>query len=260
VTEPTEADRERAKELWRELGKPEAAWATPEQLLTFLRQCPDAIGLRYAARLISNGQAAVRCFDQLNVAVAKQAKIGGNGKAGKGSAHERNPVNWDVAAVRDSLLVELALWGDDILAIRRHPQAADIVSGIGRAVKDAFRAIDRMQERQYLGQCLFEEGGLTCHAEIWARPGAHQVTCTQCGITHEVGERRAWLLQQARDMLFTVKDASLMIGEVGRIQVTEASIRGYLHRKRIAYRPGGNLIRLGDLLAVVLDESERKTA
>jgi hypothetical protein len=64
----------------------------------------------------------------------------------------------------------------------------------------------------------------------------------------------------AADMLFTVKDAATMMGEVGGIKVTEASIRGYLHRKRIAYRPGGTMIRLGDLLAVVVDEGERKSA
>lgn len=205
--------------------------------------------------------AVPQLIDQLQVTISKQAKVATGGKAGKGSAHERSPINWGIVAVRDSLLVELALWGDDINAIRRHPQAAEIVSGIGRAIKDAYRAIDRMSERQYLGTCMYEENGLTCHAEIWARPGAHQVTCSQCGITHEVGERRVWLLRQAEDMLVTVREASRYVGEVGGIRVTEASIRGYLHRrKRLAYRPGTNLIRLGDLLAVVLDDSERKAS
>jgi hypothetical protein len=204
--------------------------------------------------------AVPQLVEQLDVAVAKQAKVASGGKAGKGSAHERSPLNWNAVAVRDALIHQAGIWGDDIAEIRRSPWAGRAVSGIGRAVKDAYRAIDRMQERQYLGICYYEEDGLTCHAEIWARPGAHQVTCTQCGITHEVTERRVWLLEQARDMLFTVKEASVLVGEVAGIAVTEASIRGYVHRKRLAYRPGGTRIRLGDLLTVVVDDSERRTA
>jgi hypothetical protein len=195
---------------------------------------------------------------QLDLAISKQAKIAG-GKAGKGSAHERSPINFGAMAARDALLVEYALWGGDINAIRRHPQAAEIASGIGKVVKDAYRAIDRAADRQYLGQCLHEEDGAVCHAELWARPGAHQLTCSQCETVHDVLERRAWLLQEAADMLCSVREASRYVGEVGKIKVTEASIRGYIHRGRIAYH-SGKMIRLGDLLAVVLDESERKSA
>jgi transposase len=87
------------------------------------------------------------------------------------------------------------------------------------------------------------------------------VQCKVCGSEHEVGERRAWLLERARDMIVTVREASQYLGEVGGIKVSQASIRGYLHRGKLAYRPGvENGIRLGDLLSVVLDESERKSA
>jgi hypothetical protein len=196
---------------------------------------------------------------QLDVAISKQAKVATGGKAGKGSAHERSPVNWDAVAVRDALLTEFALWAGDINDIRRHPQVSEIVVGIGRAVKDAYRTIDRMQDRQYLGQCMAEDDGAVCHAELWARPGAHQLTCSQCGTVHEVGARRAWLLEQAAGLLCTVKEASRYVGEVGGIRVTEASIRGYIHRGRIVYH-SGKMLRLGDLLAVVLDESERRSA
>lgn len=222
---------------------------------------PDGILCHEDSAALETMLAAVpQLVEQLNVAVSKQAKLNSGGKAGKGSVHEQNPINFGVMAARDALLVELAVWGDDIPAIRRHVDAGKAVSRIGRAIKDAYRAIDRMQERQYLGVCYYEEDGATCHAEVWARPGAHQVTCTQCGITHEVGERRAWLLEQAADVICTVREASRYVGEIGHVTVTEASIRGYLHRKRIAYRPGGTRIRLGDLLTVVLDDSERRSA
>jgi len=204
--------------------------------------------------------AVPQLIDQLNVAVSKQARVATGGKAGKGSAHEKSPINWGVVAVRDSLLVELALWGDDITAIRRHPKAAEIVTGIGHVVRAAYRAIDRMQEREYLGQCMYEEDGLTCHAEVWARAGAHQATCTQCEVTHNVAERRAWLLLRAADMIVTPREASQYVGEVGGIKVGHQRIRNYLDRKRIAVRPshdGVKRLRLGDLLDVLRDDTAR---
>jgi Fe2+ or Zn2+ uptake regulation protein len=205
--------------------------------------------------------AAPALLDQLEVAISKQAKVGGGaGKAGKGSAHERSPINWGAVDVRDALRIQVLLLADmPIDAVRRHPQAAGILSGVGKCVKNAYRAIDRMQDRQYLGQCMFEEDGATCHAELWARPGAHQVVCTQCEITHDVQDRRGWLLKQAQDLIVTPREASRYIGEIGHIKVTEASIRGYIHRKRLAYRPpvDAKMIRLGDLLALVMDESDK---
>ena len=215
--------------------------------------------------------AAPALIEQLDVAASKQVKIGDGGSRARtqdkeddgndaGLAHTRSPVNWGAVAVRDALLVELALWGDDINEIRRHPKAAEIVAGIGMVVKNAYQAIDRMRERQYLGVCMYEEDGAICHAEVWAGPGAREVTCTQCEVTHPVAERRAWLMKKAKDVLATVKEASSYMGEVGHIHVTEASIRGYIHRKRISYRPNSNLIRIGDLLAVVMDESEKRSA
>lgn len=224
----------------------------PEGLLCW--QCSEAVLTMWAA--------VPELVDQLQVAIAKQAKIGGGGKAGKGSAHERLPINLGALAVRDALMVEVRLWAGSIDEVRRHPKAAEIVRDLGRVVKDAYRTIDRMQDRQYLGTCFYEEDGATCHAEVWARPGAHQVTCTQCGITHEVGERRAWLLKQAEDMLVTSREASSFIGELGGIPVTQASIRGFIHRGRLAYRAPADAkrFRLGDLLEVLVGGADRRSA
>ena len=204
--------------------------------------------------------AAPELLDELEVAISKQAKVGGGGKAGKGTIHERSPINFGALAVRDALLVELALWGDDINAIRRHPQAGDIASGLGKAVKNAYHAIDRAQDRKYLGKCMNKLGGLHCPEELWVRPGSKEIRCRSCGYEHNVANRRLDMMEMAADMLVTVKEASSYLGEVGQIKVTEASIRGYLHRRRLAYRPGTTTIRLGDLLTVVMDDSERKSA
>lgn len=210
----------------------------------------------------------------LDIAESRQARIGG-GKAGKGSAHERWPYNPGAAEAADRLRNVLTTWArifdseatgdparillDHIDDIRSHPAVAVLVGDVGDAVKRARWSIDRPSERQYLGVCLYEEGGATCHAEIWAPMDADEITCTQCEITHDVAERRAWLLKRAENMICTVREAASYLGEVGRIRVTEARIRGYLQRGRIAYRTG-TMIRLGDLLTVVLDESEKRSA
>jgi hypothetical protein len=225
---------------------------------------------------------------ELDITLSKQARIGVAGAPGL--ARERTPINVGAMQAADNLGNVLATWlidvaGEDwpfgpragsasfsrdllshVPQIRRHPAVAELVDEITDAIHQARRAVDRPADRVYLGQCLMEtpddEGRqVTCLNELYARPQAREVQCKVCGVEHEVGERRAWLLQRAQDIILSVKDASLMIGEIGGIKVSQASIRGYLHRGKLAYRPGvTNGIRLGDLLTVVLDESERKGA
>ncbi len=203
--------------------------------------------------------------------------------------HTRSPVNWGASTVASDLQNTLTTWArdvgdrDDIWAancnsstaaswvllgnidhIRRHPAVAELFDEVTDAITQARRAVDRPADREYLSQCMVEtpddEGRMvTCLAELYARKGASSVTCKVCGITHDVTERRVAMLERARDMLFTVREAARMMGDVGGIRVTEASIRGYVHRGRIGYHTG-TLIRLGDLLAVVVDEGERRTA
>jgi hypothetical protein len=206
--------------------------------------------------------AAPQLVDQLEVAISKQAKIGGGGKAGKGSVHERSPINFGALAVRDALLVELALWGDDINVIRKHPKAGEIASGIGKVVKQAYQAIDRMADRKYLGKCNHKLDGLYCQEELWVRPKAKEVRCRSCSYEHNVANRRLDMIEMAREMVVTVKDASTYMGDVGGIRVTEDRIRGYLRRKRIIYRPlgEGQGILLGDLWDLVLDDNEKRSA
>ena len=218
--------------------------------------------------------------DELAVTISKQARIGQAGKPGP--ARERSPVNWGASAVADNLGNVLTTWAHEIVSnpcgrwmhqpaqdgahillgninlVRRHPAVAELVDEIADALSQARKVIDRPADRQYLGQCMaptpdVQGRDITCLADVWARQHAHAATCSACGITHDVAERRAWLLLQASDMLVTAKEASRYIGEVGHIRVTEASIRGLIHRERIAYRPGTKTLRLGDLLDVLTD-------
>lgn len=212
---------------------------------------------------------------QLDVAISKQARVATvSGVPFRSRAdeddgneanlkHTRSPINWGVVAARDSLVVEAAFVGQDVDWVRRHPQAGEMLGSFGRAVKNAYQAIDRARDRQYLGACLAEEDGLICHAELWIKPGSHQHRCTQCETVHEVGKRRAELLEKAEDLIVTPREASQYVGEVGGITIGHQRIRNYLDRGRISKRPSidGKLrFRLGDLLVVILDESERKSA
>lgn len=221
----------------------------------------------------------------LDVSLSKQARIGSSGTAGL--ARERSPINVGAMQAGDNLANVLTTWARDILGgrttgslvshpavagsyvllshipeIRRHPAVNELANQIHDAISQARRAVDRPADRIYLGQCYYEDEGVTCYEELYASSGASSVTCKVCTMTHPVAERRAWLLKRAEDMLFTAAEASQMMGEVGHITITQASIRGYLHRGRIAYRAPveAKRFRLGDLLAVVVDEGERKTA
>lgn len=224
---------------------------------------------------------------ELDVSLSKMARIGTPSKGGL--ARERMPYNQGASIAAGALENTLTTWVRDLTTdqwrpgighnastaaaahmlmlipeIRRHPAVDELVDQVADAVRQARHAVDRPADRQFVGPCLAEtpddeDRQVTCLEDLYARHGASEVTCKVCGTEHPVAERRAWLLEQARDRLFTVQEAAQMMGDVGRIRVTEASIRGYLHRQRIAYHTG-KMIRLGDLLAVVLDDSERKSA
>lgn len=225
----------------------------------------------------------------LDVSMSKQARIGAGGSGGL--ARERSPMNVGAMEAGDNLANVLTTWARDVrpytvlgneamkpayvasrilLAnvdlVRRHPAVNELVDEIHDAVAQARRVVDRPADRIYLGQCYVEtegpDGMVTCYAELWASPGASEVRCKVCGMTHPVTERRVWLMEKAADMLVSAKDASSYLGEVGGINVTQASIRGYVHRGKLAYRApvDAKRFRLGDLLTVLVDESERKGA
>jgi hypothetical protein len=210
---------------------------------------------------------------ELDVTLSRQARIGVPGKGGL--AREKNPVHLGAMRAADNLSNVLTIWARAITAnpvatmvhashllllhvpeIRRHPDVDKLMHEILDAINQAKRAVDRPADRVYLGQCLtaFEDNAddQMCMAEIWARVEAKTTTCRLCGIEHDVLERRRWLLSKAADMLVTSRDASRYLGDVGGINVTEASIRGLLHRGKLGYRTGTSF-RLGDLLEVLTE-------
>lgn len=58
----TGEEREDAQRLWGEIGKPEAAQPTPEQLLAFMQMCDEPVGLDLAARMLQSADHAHNCW------------------------------------------------------------------------------------------------------------------------------------------------------------------------------------------------------
>ena len=223
---------------------------------------------------------------ELGVTMSKQARMGTPGKGGL--ARERSPLHLGALEASDTLGNVLSTWARDVAPLyaqglsvqlaalgpahvssvvllnnvdlmRRHASAAELLDEITDAIDQARRAVDRPADRAYLGQCytelLGEDGDLvTCYAEIWARPDASETTCKVCGVTHGVAERRAWLVEQARPMVVTAREASRYLSDVGAIEVNEKTIRSWVTRGKLLVRPGlsdQRQFELGELMRLI---------
>lgn len=199
-------------------------------------------------------------------------------------ASTRNPVHWGASIAAGTLENVLTTWVRDLTdddwrpglgvppsaaaaghmlmlvrEIRRHPAVDELVDQITDAIAQARRAVDRPADRTFVGPCNTMTEGVKCIEDLYARRGASEVRCKVCSAEHDVAARREWLLDQAEDRLVTVREAARYLGEVGGQAVTEDRIRGHLRRgQRLAFRPGTNTFRLGDLLDILRDDSQRR--
>ena len=97
-------------------------------------------------------------------------------------------------------------------------------------------------------------------AELYARPGADAVTCRECGITHNVADRRDHLMAQAKPLIVNVKQASQYLGWFGDVVVNQKTIGTWCTREQLpVYLGVGRRIRIGDLLDLIADKAEKKT-
>ena len=215
--------------------------------------------------------------DNLEVAMAKQARIGGGGsakpkprpKTAEGEdgnhklAHERLPINLGAAAALADLELYLGTWAMDVTdeawwltpgertavsaadallehipEIRRHGAVAELVEELGKVIGKARRVIDRPVDMRYVGPCLAPVGGGQCGNDLYVGPGSETVRCTECGTTHEVANRPAELLEASQDYIVTVRQASQYIGYFGGAVVSQKTIRAWIDRGLLATRPG----------------------
>lgn len=147
--------------------------------------------------------------------------------------------------------------------VSRHPDGPVCVDELTAALRQARAAVDRPAERQYAGPCTattVDDDGLAadCTGELYARPGATEVACPECGAVYPLAQRRAWLLEQAEDRLLPAAELARAVDGLG-VVVTSSTVRSWVRRGRLVARgrtvtAGGRAAatyRVGDVLDLV---------
>lgn len=159
------------------------------------------------------------------------------------SAEKPSPVNWGASEARTHLRGILVAWvrfcdeeqvrnreasqelpADNLVAMSRwllwrvdglglHDIATEAIEEITSAVAHCQRVIDRPADRLYMGECG------ECSAQMWAKAGRDEVTCSRCGVKWPVAGRREALedeaLDQLMDRFFTASEAALVLCAYG---------------------------------------------
>jgi hypothetical protein len=137
--------------------------------------------------------------------------------------------------------------------LRHHPDGQRAHNEIINAVRAARATIDSPAEKLYAGPC---DG---CSNDLYGRPGAAIVECTECDKVYDIQARRRYLLRSAEDQLASATEIARAITRLGQPVSTE-KIRGYANRGRLlahGQRRIGNrtipLYRLGHVLDIITD-------
>jgi len=213
--------------------------------------------------------------DQLDATISRQTRTATGVGVTSRPSERPLPVDLTAAEIRADLVNVLTTWARDVAdrtgttaanvaamptaaafllahesTLRTHPAAAELHDEITDAIHRAWRAVDRPAERRFVGPC--DE----CGADMYARPHAAEHTCRDCGARYDADERRAWLLEQARDRIETASTIARALPGLLGTNVTPAMIRGYVHRGRLLPRPpdpsGRARFRVGDVIDLVM--------
>ncbi|QAY70008.1 hypothetical protein [Xylanimonas protaetiae] len=170
--------------------------------------------------------------------------------------------------------------------MRAQPDGGDLIGELLDAITHMKHAIDVPASTRYAGPCtadveyveehqerpLAQIGNVTtlttrpCTGELYARPGATQVDCPDCGATYQVADRRAWLLDQIADRLLPARDMAQAVHGLIGVDVTattlDNNIRGWKHTGRLTARgltrDGRPTYRIGDVIALVINSAKRR--
>lgn len=138
---------------------------------------------------------------------------------------------------------------DGLSLIEEGPHAVvDVVGAVDRAR----RVIDRAPDKLYAGRCGHETEGAECPEDLYAHQGARDIRCRTCGTTWDVSERRAWLLQEAEEVLAPAIEIARAVSWLGQAPLTPARVRQWASRGRLEVRghnrEGQPLYRVGDAI------------
>lgn len=149
------------------------------------------------------------------------------------------------------------------------PVAFDELSG---AIGRVRGSIDRRAERVYAGPCgaidYWPDGhpilcSARCDGDVYGRLNAKNATCTKCGATHDVADRREWLLAAVEDQLAHIALLSKALSNLGR-PVADPTIRSWVSRGRLAAHgedpQGRALYRVGDVIELLAQEAARQAS
>ena len=168
------------------------------------------------------------------------------------------PTSWDPA--------DLGPWlAGHVGWMRAQAAGPEAMAELDAAVRQARRVTDRPVDRQYAGPCTqeIELDGVQreCGTDLYARPDRDAIKCPTCGTEVPVAERRAWLLDQAEDILLPANELARAIDGLG-IPVTANTVKSWVRRKQLvaygATPAGAATYRVGDVLALVREAARRR--
>lgn len=147
--------------------------------------------------------------------------------------------------------------------IRSHEAGGQIANDMHREARQAAAAVDRPAERMYAGPCDVEDAdGIPCPGELYAEDGQPSIVCRECGITHDVLERRGVLLKAAEDVLARASMIAIAVTSLGE-PVTPQRIYNWRDRGRLMPKgrdvakdgetEGEYVYRVGDVLDLLAE-------
>lgn len=135
--------------------------------------------------------------------------------------------------------------------LRHRQEAGEAYDELGDACRLIVRVVDRPAERWYAGVC----GAEGCDLDLYPVAGASTIRC-RCGVAHDLDERKAWLLEQAEDVLAGASWCAYTLTRLG-LTVKAETIRKWAERARLAshgYDAAGRPVyRLGTVRDLVVE-------
>lgn len=149
--------------------------------------------------------------------------------------------------------------------ITTHPLAGDAHRDFTRAARDIATLVDRPPDRVYVGPCWHVTNDVECPADLYAQPGAADVTCPVCRWTIGVRERRAWLEAHYEEVELPAADVSRVLATIG-LTVSRSLISVWATRDLLLARGRVNVgghsrptYRVGDVKGLAVREAQRRT-
>lgn len=140
-----------------------------------------------------------------------------------------------------------------VTVVAASAEGGRLVDEVGSAVAKAYEAIDRPPDRLVAGQC----GHKGCEEYLYARPDARHTACRSCGAIHEVGERRAWMVNYAAEMQLPAVLALQWVRTLMGKSIPRGTWDSWVARSRIGASShdhvGVPLYRFGDVRDLAAD-------